>query len=260
MALDLRQRLQSDLGEAELLSETLLIDYPNLESLAAFMSSTLLGKGALREFKPEQPQQVSCEPIAVIGMGCRFPGGANDPDSFWQLLKAGRDAISEVPPERWDINAYYDPDPDAPGKMASRHGGFLTSIDLFDPAFFGISPREAEMLDPQQRIVLEASWEALERAGIAPLSLKGTTTGVFVGVSNLDYLGCLLKNTHSSELNAYVATGNVLSALSGRLAYILGLQGPALSIDTACSSSLDMTDQYLLKNPRKYLLLARRDL
>src|SRR3954454_12376086 len=127
------------------------------------------------------------EPIAVIGVGCRFPGGPRTPEDFWRLLRGGGDGISVVPPDRWDVDAYYDPDPDRPGKMYTRWGGFLDEVDQFDPLFFGIAPREAVSLDPQQRLLLEVSWEALERAGQAPDRLAGTPTGVFVGIMNNDY-------------------------------------------------------------------------
>ncbi|MEO8057469.1 MAG: SDR family NAD(P)-dependent oxidoreductase [Burkholderiales bacterium] len=177
------------------------------------------------------------EPIAVIGMGCRFPGGADSPDAFWQLLREGRDAIREVPAERWDIDAYFDADPDAPAKMSARNGGFLDQIDGFDPAFFGISPREALTMDPQQRLVLEVAWEAIEHAGIGPEQLAGSATGVFLGVCNSDHFQRVIDRG-SEAIDAYLASGNAHSVASGRIAYFLGLQGPALSIDTACSSSL----------------------
>lgn len=177
------------------------------------------------------------EPIAVIGMGCRFPGGANHPDEYWQLLLDGFDAIAEVPAERWDVDEFYDPDPEADGKISTRWGGFLKDIDQFDPQFFGISPREAVALDPQQRLLMEVSWEALEHAGQAPDQLAGSPTGVFVGISISDYYH-LLINGEREAIDVYLATGAALSVASGRLSYLLGLQGPALSIDTACSSSL----------------------
>lgn len=177
------------------------------------------------------------EPIAIIGMGCRFPGGANTPEEYWQLLSNGVDAITEVPASRWDIDAYFDPDPATPGKMASRWGGFLKDVDLFDPQFFGISPREAMSMDPQQRLLLEVTWEALENAGYAPEQLSGSQTGVFVGICNNDY-SQLLMGGDSRDYDAYVATGSAYSVASGRLSYVLGLQGPSVSIDTACSSSL----------------------
>jgi acyl transferase domain-containing protein/SAM-dependent methyltransferase len=176
------------------------------------------------------------EPIAIVGMGLRLPGGANDPDSFWQLLWNGVDAITEVPAERWPIADFFDPDPDAPGKMTTRHGGFLADIDRFDPAFFGISPREAESMDPQQRLLLEVAWEALEHAGVDADSLFGTNAGVYVGMGNSDYLRLLLAD--HEQIDAYTTTGNALSIAAGRIAYVLGAQGPAVTVDTACSSSL----------------------
>src|ERR687883_404341 len=132
-------------------------------------------------------ERAQIEPIAVVGMSCRFPGGADDPGAYWRLLREGIDAITEVPPERWDVDEYYDPDPEAPGKMYARHGGFLKNVDQFDAAFFRISPREAASLDPQQRLLLEVSWEALEDAQVPPDTLHGSTTGVFVGVTTNDY-------------------------------------------------------------------------
>ena len=183
-------------------------------------------------------KQAQQEPIAIIGMGCRFPGGANDPASFWQLLRDGVDAITEVPPDRWDINAYYDPDPETPGKMSTRWGGFVNGIDQFDPQLFGISPREAASMDPQQRILLETSWEALERAGQAPDKLAGSRTGVFIGIVNNDYSHLQLADDGILRIDTYFGSGVGHSIASGRISYVFGLQGPSLSIDTACSSSL----------------------
>ncbi len=177
------------------------------------------------------------EPLAIVGMGCRIPGGVEDPDQFWELLRSGRDAISEVPADRWDIDAYFDPDPDAPGKMSARSGGFLASVGQFDPAFFGIAPREALTMDPQQRLLLEVTWEALEHAGIAADRLAGSATGVFVGICNSDHFHRVMGRGVDS-IDAYLASGNAHSVAAGRISYCLGLQGPALSIDTACSSSL----------------------
>jgi thioester reductase-like protein len=178
------------------------------------------------------------QPIAVLGMGCRFPGGADDPSLFWELLRAGRDAVSEVPGERWRSDDYFDPDPDRPGKMASRWGGFLAGgIDRFDAGFFGISPREAASLDPQQRLLLEVAWEALEDAGRAPDRLAGSRTGVFVGISANDFAQLTLFS-EPSGIDVYAATGNALNAAAGRLSFFLGLHGPSLAVDTACSSSL----------------------
>ena len=184
---------------------------------------------------------LSEDAIAIIGLSCRFPGKAETPQAFWGLLEQGQDTIVEIPGERWDIEAYYDSDPEVPGKMYTRHGSFLNQIDRFDPQFFGISPREAELMDPQQRLLLEVTWEALERAGLAPEHLAESQTGVFIGISSHDYEQ-LLARAHAINLpdkyNAYVATGNASSTATGRISYTLGLQGPNLSIDTACSSSL----------------------
>ena len=178
--------------------------------------------------------------IAVIGMSCRFPGDANSPEAFWQLLQEGRDVITDIPSSRWDAEAYFDPDVEAEGKLTTRWGGFVSNIDQFDPALFGITPREAQTMDPQQRILLETSWEALERAGYAPDRLAGSSTGVFVGACNGDY-GHMLLTTQLETVDMYMATGGAHSVISGRIAYVLGLQGPAISIDTACSSSLVAT-------------------
>jgi acyl transferase domain-containing protein len=178
------------------------------------------------------------EPLAVVGMACRFPGGANDPEAFWQLLREGKEAISEMPGDRWEMDAYFDPDPNKPGKIYTRWGAFLDQVDKFDPQFFGISPREAVKMDPQQRLLLEVSWEALENAGIAPDKLSGSRTGVFVGICTTDYLQLQVKQNDPAAFDAYYGSGVGHSIASGRLSYILGLQGPSISLDTACSSSL----------------------
>jgi hypothetical protein len=178
------------------------------------------------------------EPLAIIGMSCRFPGGANTPEAFWELLQNGRDAITDLPPDRWDIDTFYDPNPDVPGKMISRQGGFIHPVDQFDPQLFGISPREAVSMDPQQRLLLETSWEALENAGIAPERLVGSLTAVYVGISTNDYVHLSVKYGAPDQIDPYIGTGGAFSVAAGRLSYLLGLQGPNLAIDTACSSSL----------------------
>lgn len=191
--------------------------------------------------KLEDAERAKHEPIAVIGIGCRFPGGANDVDAFWHLLHNGIDAIREVPPDRWDIDQYYDPNPDTPGKTYSRYGGFLDQIDQFDPQFFGISPREAASMDPQQRLLLEVCWEALEYAGQSPEQLVRSRTGVFVGMTQNDYANLRLILGDPQNISVYDSTGNGFCLASGRVSYILGLQGPNMVIDTGCSSSLVTT-------------------
>ena len=191
--------------------------------------------------KLEAMEQAKYEPIAIVGMGCRFPGKANTPDAFWQLLSEGIDAITEVPAERWEIDNYYDPNFKTPGKIYTRYGGFIDNLYDFDAQFFRLSPREAISLDPQQRILLEVTWEALENAAIAPDSLFSSPTGVFIGIAGNDYWHRLLQRS-ATEIDAYVATGNSHSMAAGRLSYTLGLTGPSLSIDTACSSSLVAVD------------------
>lgn len=178
------------------------------------------------------------EPIAILGMGCRFPGGVENPGDLWRLLLDGRDAVTEVPADRWNIDDFYDPDPDAPGKMWVRSAGFIDDVAGFDPMFFGIAPREASSMDPQQRLLLEVAWEALEHAAIAPDGLAESATGVFVGMTTSDYTNVQLEAAGLASLDAYYASGSAHSIASGRLSYLLGLRGPSITLDTACSSSL----------------------
>ncbi|HWA89095.1 MAG TPA: aminotransferase class III-fold pyridoxal phosphate-dependent enzyme [Rhizomicrobium sp.] len=173
--------------------------------------------------------------IAIVGIGCRFPA-AEGPEAFWRLLRDGVDAVREVPPERWDAQAYYDADPTAPGRMVTRWGGFVADMDKFDPDFFGISPREAAHMDPQQRLMLEVAWEALEHAGTAPDRLRGSDAGVFVGIGNTDYTRMLCRDTQT--IDRYDGTGGTLSFAANRLSYFLDLHGPSLGMESACSSSL----------------------
>ena len=176
------------------------------------------------------------EPIAIVAVSCRFPG-APDPEAFWEVLSGGVDAIREVPEDRFDIDEFYDPDPETPGKTYTRFGGFLDGIDGFDPEFFGISPREAVWIEPQQRLMLETAWEGLERAGYSPAALRGSRTGIFVGVGANEYAH-LLSSESIDKIEPYFITGNALNAISGRVAFALGLEGPAVAVDTACSSAL----------------------
>ncbi|MFI4954657.1 MAG: SDR family NAD(P)-dependent oxidoreductase, partial [Gammaproteobacteria bacterium] len=237
MALELRNRLQALIDVS--LSNTLAFDYPTLTTLVPYLNG-ILSLTELKIIRQEVVRYVSPqEPIAIIGIGCRFPGGAEGPEQFWSLLQEGLDSSIEVPKERWNIDAYYDPNPDAPGKMISRKSSFLTSsIADFDAEFFGISPREAEYLDPQQRLLLEVTWEALEDAGIEPKALNSSLSGVFIGLSSHDYEDLLTQALNVEEIDAYLGTGNAASTATGRISYTLGLQGPSMAIDTACSSSL----------------------
>ncbi|MEM6451326.1 MAG: SDR family NAD(P)-dependent oxidoreductase [Cyanobacteria bacterium P01_D01_bin.105] len=183
-------------------------------------------------------EQQQIEPIAIVGMACQFPGGAKSPEAYWQLLKTGIDAVGDIPPHRWDVEAYYDSDPDAAGKMYTRKGSFIDDVDRFDPQFFGISPREAHQLDPQQRLLLETSYTALENAGLPPFDLQGSATGVFVGLCFDDYAQRSIHSGDLTRINAFSSLGNTRSIAAGRIAYTFGFQGPTLQLDTTCSSSL----------------------
>nr|WP_282190297.1 type I polyketide synthase [Streptomyces sp. RLB1-33] len=236
-AVELRNRIGARIGAR--LPATLLFDHPTAARLAAHLLSTALAAGdrttpATRPTRATAP--ASDEPVALVAMACRLPGGVSDPEGLWSLVAEGRDAVGPFPAERWDAAALYDPDPDALGKSYAREGGFLNHDDLesFDAGFFGITPKEAAAMDPQQRLLMETAWEALERAGIVPGELAGSTTGVYVGMFGSDYLA----GSRLDQLDGYVGTGSALSVASGRLAYTLGLCGPALTVDTACSSSL----------------------
>jgi acyl transferase domain-containing protein len=212
---------------AELSPKRLLLLAAQLEERVRTLESELA----------EQRQRPAHGAIAIVGMGCRFPGGADSPEKFWDLLVNGADAITEVPAWRWSLDELYDPNPHALGKVATRWGGFLDAPEMFDPAFFGIAPIEAVSMDPQQRLLLEVAWEALEDAGIAPAKLNGSNTGVYVGLCNSDY-GQIAMNDAPEGLDAYFATGASHSVAAGRISYFLGLRGPSMAIDTACSASL----------------------
>ncbi|NEO47660.1 MAG: type I polyketide synthase, partial [Moorea sp. SIO4A3] len=205
-----------------------------VDDIAKRIANLSLEKRALLELQLQKRKGLK-EPIAIIGIGCRFPGACS-PKSFWQLLKNGVDAITEVPPERWDIERFYDKDPTAPGKMYCRYGGFLGHVDQFDPEFFGIAPREATYIDPQQRLLLEVIWEGLEDAGQVPSKLSGSQTGVFVGISTHDYGQLLLQSPE--VVDTYTNTGVASTMAANRISYLLNFKGPSLTVDTACSSSL----------------------
>ncbi|MFF7977482.1 SDR family NAD(P)-dependent oxidoreductase, partial [Streptomyces sp. NPDC007905] len=231
-AVELRNRLTQATGVR--LPATLVFDHPTPAAVARLLLAETGGVVAEAPRPVSRTKRVtpSDEPLAIVGMSCRYPGGVTSPEELWELVAAGRDAVGGLPTDRgWDPDIY-DPDPDRPGKINTRGGAFLERIGEFDAEFFGISPREATAMDPQQRVLLEASWEAFEHAGIDPTSLRGSDTGVFAGVVTTDYGGMA-----SAELEGYRLTGTTTSVVSGRIAYTLGLEGPAVSVDTACSSS-----------------------
>ncbi|GAA3035685.1 type I polyketide synthase [Actinokineospora globicatena] len=228
-AVELRDRLVAATGLP--LPATLVFDYPTANALADHLAGDL-----------RAPEQVATstdpnEPVAIIGMACRYPGGVSSPDDLWELVRSGGDGMGPFPIDRgWWLDGLYDPDPDNPASSHAHEGGFLYDVADFDAALFGVSPREAVAMDPQQRLLLEASWEAFEHSGINPLSLKGSSTGVFAGTNSHDYLSLLAEAPEGSE--GYLATGSSASVVSGRVAYTFGLEGPAVTVDTACSSSL----------------------
>ncbi|MGW0768588.1 beta-ketoacyl synthase N-terminal-like domain-containing protein [Streptomyces sp. NPDC002676] len=223
--------LQRALGRR--LPAGLLYQLPTAEDVARYLAGE--ERSARTQAAERAGAPAADEPIAVVGMACRFPG-AEDVGAFWELLRDGKDAITEVPADRWDAAALYDPELKRPGSISTRWGGFVGDVAGFEPEFFGISPTEAAAIDPQHRLLLEVAWEALENAAIHPESLAGTATGVYVGISNNDYTR--LTAGADSALDAYYGTGNALSIAAARLSYLLDLRGPSLAVDTACSSSL----------------------
>ncbi|MBA0050650.1 SDR family NAD(P)-dependent oxidoreductase [Streptomyces sp. AJS327] len=237
-AVELRNRLNESTGVR--LSATVIFDHPTPTALATHILGELLGTEATAVGEPSAGALAlpDDDPIAIVGMACRYPGGIGSPEDMWRLVAEGGEGITDFPTDRgWDLGRLYHPDPDHPGTTYARSGGFLHDAADFDAGFFGISPREALAMDPQQRLLLEASWEVLERGGIDPSSVQGSSTGVFIGGTASAY-GAIAEPAIQDQVAGYAVTGGLTSVISGRVAYTLGLEGPAVTVDTACSSSL----------------------
>ncbi|MCA9126864.1 MAG: SDR family NAD(P)-dependent oxidoreductase [Planctomycetales bacterium] len=240
MGVELRNQLQLHLGGEMTLSATVAFNYPNIAALSAYLAREQFQDSASkpRIISQQVVQSGDDDPVAIVGCAMRFPGGIIDLDGYWEVLRAGASAVEEIPPTRWNIDDYFDPDPDRPGYMNTRWAGVMDDLDRFDAAFFGISPREAAKMDPQHRIVLETVWSGLEQACIPPSSLYGTKAAMFLGISGNDYVSRLSRCSPREDIDAYLAAGNAQHIAAGRVSHFFGLHGPSIALDTACSSSL----------------------